>query len=93
MTDNIVSLDDHRPHRTTYVACLQCGKDWIAVAPADTLHFQCPKCLILSGLEVDPSSVEFINTFMRPAKRKAERDKRTMVLLNAQRMIAEGAFK
>jgi hypothetical protein len=93
MTDNIISLDDHRPHRTTYVACLQCGKDWIAVAPADTLHFQCPYCLILSGLGVEPLSAEFVNTFMRPAKRKAERDKRAKVLLKALTLIAEGAFK
>jgi hypothetical protein len=93
MTDNIIHLDDHRPHQTSYVACLDCGKDWIAVAPADTLHFECPACLKLSGVVVEPSSVEFINAFMRPAKRKAERQKRTMVVLNAQRMIDQGAFQ
>jgi hypothetical protein len=109
MTNNIVNLDDHRPlQRATvlitilptlkgyvaaYVACLDCGKDWIAAAPADTLHFQCPACAKLSGVVVDPSSPEFINTFMRPAKTKAARHKRTMVVLNAQRMINEGAFQ
>jgi hypothetical protein len=76
-----------------YVACIECGKDWIAVAPADTLHFECPACAKLSGVVVDPSSPEFINTFMRPAKTKAARHKRTMVVLNAQRMINEGAFQ
>ena len=93
MTNNIVNLDDHRPHVAAYVACLDCGKDWIAAAPADTLHFQCPACAKLSGVLVDPSSPEFINTFMRPAKTKAARHKRTMVVLNAQRMINEGAFQ
>lgn len=93
MTDNIVNLDDHRPHVTAYVACLDCGKDWIAAAPADTLHFECPDCAKLSGAVVDPSSAEFLNTFMRPAKSKAARTKRTMVVLNAQRMISEGAFQ
>jgi hypothetical protein len=109
MTNNIVNLDDHRPlQRATvlitilptlmhyvaaYVACIDCGKDWIAAAPADTLHFQCPACAKLSGVVVDPSSPEFINTFMRPAKTKAARHKRTMVVLNAQRMINEGAFQ
>jgi hypothetical protein len=61
MTDNIVNLDDHRPHVAAYVACIHCGKDWIAVAPADTLHFECPACAKLSGVVVDPSSPEFIN--------------------------------
>jgi DNA-directed RNA polymerase subunit RPC12/RpoP len=93
MTDNIINIDDHRPHMTAYVACLECGKDWIAVAPADTLHFECPACSKLSGVVVDPSSPEFINAFMRPAKSKAARTKRTMVVLNAQRMIDEGAFQ
>jgi hypothetical protein len=54
---------------------------------------QCPACAKLSGVLVDPSSPEFINTFMRPAKTKAARHKRTMVVLNAQRMINEGAFQ
>jgi hypothetical protein len=27
MNDNVVKLDDHRPHQATYVACLACGKD------------------------------------------------------------------
>lgn len=93
MTDNVVNLDDHRPHMTAYVACLECGKDWVAVAPADTVIFRCPDCGELSGAVVDPSSAEFINLFMRPAKSKAARHKRTMVVLNAKRMIDEGVFK
>lgn len=39
MSDNVINLDDHRPHMTAYVACLDCAKDWIAVAPADTVIF------------------------------------------------------
>lgn len=69
MTDNVINIDDHRPHMTAYVACLDCGKDWIAVAPADTLHFECPACSKLSGVVVDPSSPEFINAFMRTVLR------------------------
>ena len=93
MSDKIINLDDHRPHMTAYVACLKCAKDWIAVAPADTVIFCCPKCDKLSGAVVDPSSAEFINLFMRPAKTKAARTKRTIVVLNAQRMIDAGAFE
>jgi hypothetical protein len=46
----------------------------------------------MSGAVVDPGSAEFINAFMRPAKKKADQMRRTMVVLNAQRMIKEGAF-
>ena len=92
MSDNVIILDEHRPHITAYVACIDCGKDWIAVAPADTLHFNCPECDKLSGVVVDPANPEFINDFMRPAKKKAEKQRRTMVMLNAARMIDEGAF-
>ena len=92
MTDNIIILDEHRPHMSAYVACLDCGKDWIAVAPADTVHFECPACSKLSGVVVEPSSPEFLNVFFRGVTRKKENTRRTMVVLNAQRMIDEGAF-
>ena len=88
----IVTLDDYRPHRTSYVACIDCGKDWVAVSPFDTTHFECPKCAEMSGVVVDPSSADFINAFMRSAKKKADQHQRTMVILNAKRMINEGVF-
>jgi len=87
MTDNIVNLDDRRPHQATYVACIQCGKDWVAAAPADTLHFECPDCHTLDGVEVKPASVEFLNNFFRGIKSKKELTKRSLVVLNAKRMI------
>jgi len=90
--DNITNIADYFPHLSAYVACLDCGADWFAVAPADTKHFQCPKCQALSGVVVDPSSADFINIFMRPAKNNAETYRRTLVVLNAKRMIDDGAF-
>ena len=87
MTDNVITLADHRPHQSTYVACLVCGRDWLAVAPADTVHFECPACHALGGVEVKPDSVEFLNAFFRGVKSKKEQTKRTMVVLNAKRMI------
>jgi DNA-directed RNA polymerase subunit RPC12/RpoP len=92
MSNNVLILDEHRPHMTAYVACLDCGKDWIAVAPADTLHFECPECAKISGVVVDPASPEFLNAFFRGVTRKKENTRRTMVLLNAKRMIDAGAF-
>ena len=89
MTDNVIALDDHRPHQSTYVACLVCGKDWVAVAPADVVHFECPGCRILCGVEVKPDSVEFLNSYFKEVRDKKETMRRTMVVLNAKRMIEE----
>ena len=89
MTDNVINLDDHCPHQSTYVACLVCGKDWVAVAPADVVHFECPVCRVLCGVEVKPASVEFLNSFFRGIKSKKELTKRSLVVLNAKRMIEE----
>ena len=89
MSDNVITLDDHRPHQSTYVACLACGKDWVAVAPADVVHFECPVCRVLCGVEVKPDSPEFLNSFFRGIKKKKELTKRTLVVLNAKRMIEE----
>jgi hypothetical protein len=46
MNDNVVKLDEPPSHQATYVACLACGKDWVAVAPAETLSSMsnCSKC-------------------------------------------------
>ena len=87
MPDNVITLADHRPHQSTYVACLVCGRDWLAVAPADTVHFECPVCRVLNGVEVKPDSPEFLNAFFRGVKSKKETTRRTMVVLNAKRMI------
>ena len=87
MTDAVVNLDDYRPHQATYAACLECGKDWVAAAPADVVAFECPTCATLSGVLVEPGSVDFINAYMRTAKRKSDIQHRTLVLLNAQRML------
>ncbi len=65
MSDNIVNLDDRRPHQATYVACLVCGHDWVAVAPTGTLHFQCPSCQKMGGIAVEPDSPEFLNSYFK----------------------------
>tara|TARA_R110000823_G_C15523854_1_gene455942 strand:- start:203 stop:481 length:279 start_codon:yes stop_codon:yes gene_type:complete len=90
MSNNIVNLNDYRPHQESYVACLDCGKDWVAVAPADVLHFECPKCNTLSGVKVNPSDQDFMNAFMHPAKRKANITQRTMVVINAMHLMQKG---
>ena len=90
MSDNIVSLNTYRPHQDTYVACLDCGKDWVASSSADVVHFECPKCNTLSGVRVNPADQDFMNAFMRPAKRKADKTQRTMVVINAMHLMQKG---
>ena len=90
MSDNVITLADHRPHQSTYVACLVCGKDWVAVAPADVVHFECPVCRVLCGVEVRPDSVEFLNSYFKGVRGKKENMRRTLVVLNAKRMIEGG---
>ena len=88
MSDNVINLADDRPHQSTYVACLVCGRGWLAVAPADTVYFECQVCRVLCGVEVKPDSVEFLNSFFfRGVKGKKELTKRMLVVLNAKRMI------
>ena len=89
MTDNIVNLDDHRPHQAAYVACLVCGHDWVAVAPADMLHFQCPSCKKMGGIVVEPDSPKFLNAYFKGVRSQKEIMRRVMVVLNAKRMIDE----
>ena len=44
--DNVVYLDDYRPHAVGEVMCARCYYRWISVYPAHTLlkDFECPNC-------------------------------------------------
>lgn len=44
MSDNIVSLNEHRPHIGGEARCLTCKHEWVAVAPAGTSQLECPEC-------------------------------------------------
>lgn len=48
-TNNLVTLDDHRPHRADNALCLDCGKPWVAVAPVGAERLECPSCGTMSG--------------------------------------------
>lgn len=87
MTDNIVSLDDHRPHDARYVVCMRCVHDWTAVFPVGVNRLECPKCRKLWGEPVQYENVDWFSRFMSGKNRK----RRTWVLLNEQRMRVERA--
>jgi len=46
MNDNIINLEEQRPHVVQEVVCLKCLNRWIAVAPEKLLlkQYECKKC-------------------------------------------------
>lgn len=50
MSENVVNLDEHRPHTTGTAICLACRHEWEAVAPIGVEWLQCPQCLLTRGL-------------------------------------------
>lgn len=88
---NVVSLDEHRPHNASYVACMDCGHDWPCVHPPEVVDFECPNCGHMTGEIVAPGDAEWFKRFM-DTDDKEQQQRRTMILLNAQRMIDGGTF-
>lgn len=35
---------DRTPHSSGEARCLQCGHEWVAIAPAGTVWLECPEC-------------------------------------------------
>jgi DNA-directed RNA polymerase subunit RPC12/RpoP len=42
--DEIVHIDDYRPHCTATIICSACGHKWVAVYPENTNSLECPSC-------------------------------------------------
>jgi len=83
MDDNVTRLDDHRPHDVSYVTCMECAHDWVAVQlTAASGPLECSSCGAMAGERVQSGDPEWFIRYMSgldPAKR-------TMVLLNEKRM-------
>ena len=90
--DNIINIDDRRPHVSKYVACMDCGSDWEAVAPAGTTAFKCFSCGSMSGVVVNPEDGEFFKDFMSRADGNVHWNRRMAVLINAKHMIDKGEY-
>ena len=80
--ENIVNLDDHRPHKAQYVACMDCAKDWAAVFPATVQRLECPACGKMAGEPVRIHDMAWFRRFMQGDNLP----QRTLVCLNAKRM-------
>lgn len=85
MSSKVVNIDEYRPHQAEYVACVNCGKDWVAVAPASCQAFQCPACGEYAGEIIRTDDKAFFNRYMSAARDDEDSKRRTMVLLNAMR--------
>ena len=55
-TSEVVNLDDRRPMARWRAACQACGRDWIAVVPADMRAglLECPECHEMRGIRTAP---------------------------------------
>ena len=82
MTKNIIALSDHRPHDAQYVACMDCAHDWVAVFPVNATALECSECGAMAGEPVQPTNLEWFRRFMAGKDQR----RRTLVLLNAQRI-------
>ena len=45
----VLSLAEHAPHLSGDCRCLDCGHEWIGVAPVGTACIDCPKCGAVKG--------------------------------------------
>jgi len=81
--ERITKLNDHRPHISAYVVCMECTHDWVAVAPANVQWpIECGECGAMAGETVQIHDACWFSRFMSGADNK----KRTLVCLNAGRM-------
>lgn len=46
MSENVISLDEHRPHRVGEVICLNCHNRYYCVAPVEMkyIEYTCFRC-------------------------------------------------
>lgn len=59
---NIIDLNQARkersPHSTGKARCLQCGHEWVAVAPVGAVWLECPHCQVERGCFIGPCAPE-----------------------------------
>ena len=88
MSDNIVSLNDYRPHQAGRVVCMNCVNTWVAVFPSNSTGLECSECGAMEGEPIQSDNFEWFKRFMERSGqhktkrvRKASVNKRTLVLL------------
>ena len=66
MDNNIINLDDKRPHKTDSVICLSCLHDWQAVylENTDINNLECPNCKNQNSIEFNLITARKIIKFL-----------------------------
>lgn len=83
---DIIDMTDRLPHGAHYVVCMSCAHDWAAVVPSRaSWPLECGQCGKMKGEQVNFSDVDWFKRFMSGRNKQ----KRTLVLLNAKRMAWE----
>jgi hypothetical protein len=86
MTNNVTEMADYRPHITSYVTCMECANDWAAVAPETVMWpLECSACNAMAGERVQYDDPDWFKRYMAGP----DPEKRTLVLLNAARIMRE----
>jgi len=48
--NNVINLQEHKPHLSGNAKCLACDYKWVAVAPIGTVDLECPECGTWKGV-------------------------------------------
>lgn len=51
---NVISIDSKKPQMSGDARCIECGREWIAVAHVGTSQLECPQCKSMKGIFVNP---------------------------------------
>ncbi len=46
----VIDLDSKRPHLSGQAVCMECGNNWVAVAPVGVHELECPSCKLMKGV-------------------------------------------
>ena len=52
--NNVVNIEDHRPHISGEAVCTACASRWQAAAPVGVWRLECPGCGTENGLWASP---------------------------------------
>ena len=54
---SVITFPKKEQTATGEAFCIQCGHEWIAIAPTGTIQLECPECHTMKGLYRWPFSV------------------------------------
>lgn len=85
----VVNLDAHRPHGHGPATCLNCEKQWTAVAPTGTNILECPRCHKMAGVWLSVREVWLCRALEKIATGQAVGEPASTTLSVARMIAAE----